>query len=400
MRPLKKAAAICNFASTSVYVWGGSEAPGHSICCEAAKPSLRDRLQSRIVLQAAVESPRLPVEPDSMIQQLWINAMLWSSSIPLTVPKLGNQDMLVYNVSPWFMYRIAMQASSPWGSVNEIQRVIATGIVGVVHLHEPPTHPAPTRQHSGGGNHACSRHIQVWAIWFWSLVGWHVFPKDFHESCITSYCNIIFIFLVFLVMLLVEVGLGDSISGVCGCVCAMVFVGLCFFCCFFKFLFGKVSGKNGLQKVQFSSIWFFYLIFQDFLEKYVFYRFSKKTLSKNVENDIFSNPSILGSSTENWQNTSTFQEMIIFTRWIKSAALPAENALPNIIEFVISLVCLKIHDSFKINIWVSDHLPWDTTWNHHTIYILYIYIPAPPKRCQYDPKGWFMGTPYLSFSTL
>ena len=25
--------------------------------------------------------------------------------------------------------------------------------------------------------------------------------------------------------------------------------------------------------------------------------------------------------------------------------------------------------------------------------------PAPPKRCQYDPKGWLMGTPYNSFST-
>ena len=25
--------------------------------------------------------------------------------------------------------------------------------------------------------------------------------------------------------------------------------------------------------------------------------------------------------------------------------------------------------------------------------------PAPPKRCQYDPKGWLMGTPYHSFST-
>ena len=25
-------------------------------------------------------------------------------------------------------------------------------------------------------------------------------------------------------------------------------------------------------------------------------------------------------------------------------------------------------------------------------------IPAPPKRCQYDPKGWLMGTPYHSFS--
>ena len=21
-------------------------------------------------------------------------------------------------------------------------------------------------------------------------------------------------------------------------------------------------------------------------------------------------------------------------------------------------------------------------------------IPAPPKRCQYDPEGWLMGTPY------
>ena len=27
------------------------------------------------------------------------------------------------------------------------------------------------------------------------------------------------------------------------------------------------------------------------------------------------------------------------------------------------------------------------------------YMPAPPKRCQYDPKGWLMGTPYQSFST-
>ena len=27
------------------------------------------------------------------------------------------------------------------------------------------------------------------------------------------------------------------------------------------------------------------------------------------------------------------------------------------------------------------------------------YSPAPPKRCQYDPKGWLMGTPYHSFST-
>ena len=26
-------------------------------------------------------------------------------------------------------------------------------------------------------------------------------------------------------------------------------------------------------------------------------------------------------------------------------------------------------------------------------------IPAPPKRCQYDPKGWLMGTPHHSFST-
>ena len=26
-------------------------------------------------------------------------------------------------------------------------------------------------------------------------------------------------------------------------------------------------------------------------------------------------------------------------------------------------------------------------------------VPAPPKRCQYDPKGWLMGTPYHSFST-
>ena len=26
-------------------------------------------------------------------------------------------------------------------------------------------------------------------------------------------------------------------------------------------------------------------------------------------------------------------------------------------------------------------------------------LPAPPKRCQYDPKGWLMGTPYHSFST-
>ena len=30
---------------------------------------------------------------------------------------------------------------------------------------------------------------------------------------------------------------------------------------------------------------------------------------------------------------------------------------------------------------------------------IYIHIPAPPKRCQYDPKGWLMGTPYHSFST-
>ena len=30
-------------------------------------------------------------------------------------------------------------------------------------------------------------------------------------------------------------------------------------------------------------------------------------------------------------------------------------------------------------------------WNHQ--------LPAPPKRCQYDPKGWLMGTPYHSFST-
>ena len=26
-------------------------------------------------------------------------------------------------------------------------------------------------------------------------------------------------------------------------------------------------------------------------------------------------------------------------------------------------------------------------------------LPAPPKRCQYDPKGWLMGTPYHSFGT-
>ena len=31
--------------------------------------------------------------------------------------------------------------------------------------------------------------------------------------------------------------------------------------------------------------------------------------------------------------------------------------------------------------------------------VIYIYTPAPPKRCQYDPKGWLMGTPYHSFST-
>ena len=31
--------------------------------------------------------------------------------------------------------------------------------------------------------------------------------------------------------------------------------------------------------------------------------------------------------------------------------------------------------------------------------LLCVYIPAPPKRCQYDPKGWLMGTLYHSFST-
>ena len=29
----------------------------------------------------------------------------------------------------------------------------------------------------------------------------------------------------------------------------------------------------------------------------------------------------------------------------------------------------------------------------------YVTIPAPPKRCQYDPKGWLMGTLYHAFST-
>ena len=45
-------------------------------------------------------------------------------------------------------------------------------------------------------------------------------------------------------------------------------------------------------------------------------------------------------------------------------------------------------------------LIWGNEGNQPINLVIVIYnLPAPPKRCQYDPKGWLMGTPYHSFST-